>query len=113
MSSCAELKEILTKCKLEEHYNYLYTKGFNSWDSLKLLDTSDFDQLSGIQYGHLKLIIQTIQQYSKEHNLSVADKKIRPKYKQFLKSLKKVQKPDNLFSNIDKQISKYQEIKQK
>lgn len=107
-----ELKTILSRCNLNQHYDYLSTKGFGSWESLQLLDQSDFEQLQGIPYGHFKLLIQTIQQYIKEQNMSIGDKKIRPKYKQFLKSLNKIQDPKNVFDNIDKQINKYQEIKQ-
>ena len=107
-----ELKAILSRCKLEQHFDYLATKGFGTWESLQLLDQSDFEQLQGIPYGHFKLIIQTIQQYTKEQNIASGDKKIRPKYKQFLKLLNKIQSPDDVFNNIDKQINKYQEIKQ-
>ena len=107
-----ELKTILSRCKLEQHHEYLATKGFGTWQSLQLLDQSDFEQLQGIPYGHFKLLIQTIKQYTKEENIASGDKKIRPKYKQFLKLLNKIQSPNDVFDKIDKQINKYQEIKQ-
>eukprot|EP01083_Nonionella_stella_P214233 772024_1 len=107
-----DVKSLLQRCKLEQHFQYLTTKGFGSWESLQLLDQSDYEQLQAIPYGHFKLLIKTIQKYSKQQNISASDKKIRPKYKQFLKSLNKIPKPDNIFDNIDKQIAKYSEIKQ-
>eukprot|EP01083_Nonionella_stella_P019061 52985_1 len=112
-----QLKDVLTSCKLEQHFDYLTTKGFGSWDALQLLDASDFEQLQAIPYGHFKLLLQTIQKHSKNHDTSgyqaaQKQKKIRPKYKQFLKSLNKIPKPDNIFDNVDKQIARYHELKQ-
>ena len=98
---------------MEQHYQYLTTKGFGSWESLQLLDQSDFDQLQGIPYGHFKLLIQTIQQYAKEQHLSPNNHHtIRPKYKQFIKSLDKIPTPEHLFTSVDEQINKYNQIKQ-
>ena len=107
-----ELRAILQRCNLEQHYSYLSTKGFGSWDALQLLDKSDFEQLQAIPYGHFKMLVTAVGQYAKEQNLSAGDRRIRPKYKQFLKSLNKIPRPEHMFGNVDRQIARYQELKQ-
>eukprot|EP01084_Bolivina_argentea_P077364 140304_1 len=101
------MKLILSLCDLEQHYNYLSQNGFNSIESLTLLNTSDFNLLPNISFGHMKIIVKTAQEYIQKNSIITA------KYEQYLKQLKQLETPSNLFRHIDKKYAAYQKIKQK
>ena len=111
------LAKILTRCNLQQHRDYLSTKGFDRWEALKCLENTqtDYQQLQEIPYGHFKMLVATIKKYESEVEVErvTEDKLLHPKYKQFLKSLNSIPCPDSMFTNIDRQIARYQELKQK
>lgn len=99
------LEEILRKCNLLEHYDYLRENGFDSWDALQCLEKDDFNQLKDIPipYGAFLKLLKAINQH--------AAKVDRGEYESLYAALQNVPDPESTFSNIDGQIAQYQHLK--
>lgn len=112
-----DMNTILSRCNLLQYEGTLRQAGFDSWDQLRLLETSDYrldQKLQEIPFGRFKQLVDAIKKYAAEKKKGAdrGSKKVHAKYNVLMKKMKRIPDFHVTFGNLDNQWSKYEKMRQ-